>query len=73
MYLKHSPRVIRTTIQRLEKKGCIRRIEFKNGRGGWTRYELPESIYHEVLRSETSNKPATNPQQSGNRTGNKPL
>jgi hypothetical protein len=67
MSLKRSTGAIRTTIQRLEKKGCLLRAGFKNGRGGWSRYELPDSIYHDVLRSETSNKLATNSQQSGNK------
>jgi hypothetical protein len=65
--LKRSTGAIRTTIQRLEKKGCLLRAGFKNGRGGWSRYELPDSIYHDVLRSETSNKVATNSQQTGNK------
>ncbi|MFZ3068678.1 MAG: hypothetical protein WA253_11075 [Gammaproteobacteria bacterium] len=67
MSLKRSAGAIRTTIQRLEKKGCLFKAEFKNGRGGWSRYELPDSIYHDVLRSETSNKVATNWQQTGNK------
>jgi predicted transcriptional regulator len=67
MSLKRNAGAIRTTIQRLEKKGCLLRAGFKNGRGGWSRYELPDSIYHEVLRSETGNKVATNLQQSGNK------
>lgn len=67
MSIKRNTGAVRTTIQRLEKKGCLLRAGFKNGRGGWTRYELPDNIYHEVLRSETSNKVATNQQQSGNK------
>jgi predicted transcriptional regulator len=67
MSLKRSTGAIRTTIQRLEKKGCLQRAGFKNGRGGWSRYELPDSIYHDVLRNETSNKLATNWQQTSNK------
>jgi predicted transcriptional regulator len=67
MSLKHSTGTIKTTIQRLEKKGCLLRVGFKNGRGGWSRYELPDNIYHDVLRSETDNKVVTKWQQSGNK------
>jgi predicted transcriptional regulator len=48
------------TIQRLEKKRLLKRAEFKNGRSGWTKYELPEFIYQEVLHAETQDKPKTN-------------
>jgi hypothetical protein len=65
--IKHSTGSIRTTLQRLEKKECLLRVGFKNGRGGWSRYELPDSIYHDVLRSETGNKLATNSQQTSNK------
>jgi len=70
--LKHSAGAIKTTIQRLEKKGCIARVEFKNGRGGWSRYELPDSIYHDVIRSESDNKLATNREQTGNKVASQP-
>jgi predicted transcriptional regulator/gas vesicle protein len=65
--LKRNIGAVRTTIQRLEKKGCLERVEFKNGRGGWSRYEIKESIYHDALRNETGNKLATNWQQTGNK------
>lgn len=71
MSLKRSTGAIRTTIQRLEKKGCLLRAGFKNGRGGWSRYELPDSIYHDVLRSETSNKVATEPKTKWQQSSNK--
>jgi hypothetical protein len=70
--LKCSPSVIKTTIQRLEKKGCLLRVAFKNGRGGWSKYELPDNVYHDVLRSETANKVATNWQQTDNKVATKP-
>jgi len=69
--LKRSTGAVRTTIQRLEKKGCLVKVEFKNGRGGWSRYEVPDSIYHDVLRSETGNKAATNWQQNSNKVATK--
>lgn len=70
--LKCSTGVVKTTIQRLEKKGCLLRKEFKNGRGGWSKYELPDNIYHDAVRSETDNKLATNWQQTDNKLATKP-
>lgn len=71
-YLKTSSGSIKTTIQRLENKGCIKRAEFKNGRGGWSKYELLEGTFREMLQLETENKLTTNWQQSDNKVGAKP-
>jgi predicted transcriptional regulator len=65
--LKRRTGAVRTTIQRLQKKGYLCRTGSKNGRGGWTQYEVTDHIYHEVLRNETSNKLATNWQQTSNK------
>lgn len=70
--LKCSAGVVKTTIQRLEKKGCLLRKEFKNGRGGWSKYELPDSIYHDAIRTETDNKLTTKWQQTDNKVATKP-
>lgn len=70
--LKRDTGVIKTTIQRLEKKGYLIRVKFKNGRGGWSQYEVPDSIYHDALRIESDNKVATNRQQSGNKVATEP-
>lgn len=48
------------TIQRLVKKGVIIRFQYKQGRGGWTRYLLPDSIYQEIIYTENQNKLRTN-------------
>jgi hypothetical protein len=70
--LKTSPGSVKTTLQRLEAKGYILRVAFKNGRGGWSRYELPEAIFRELLQLETENKLETNWQQSDNKATAKP-
>jgi predicted transcriptional regulator len=70
--LKRSIGAVKTTIQRLEKKGCLIRVGFKNGRGGWSRYEVPDYIYHDALRNETENKVATKWQQSDNKPVSQP-
>ena len=40
---------LKKSIQRLENKGFINRINFKSGRDGWTVYSIPTSIYKELL------------------------
>lgn len=39
---------IKKTIQRLTKEDLLIRKSYKNGRGGWTIYELPEEVYKEL-------------------------
>lgn len=39
----------RKAIQRLVAKGFIVREAFKDGRGGWTKYELKEEAYKTLL------------------------
>jgi hypothetical protein len=70
--LQTSSGSVKTTLQRLETKGCILRVAFKNGRGGWSRYELPEAIFRELLQLETENKLETKWQQTGNKLGTQP-
>jgi len=70
--LKTTPHSAKVSLQRLEAKGFVRRTRFKNGRGGWAVFELPEGIYQALSVRETRNKLATNWQQTGNKTGNKP-
>lgn len=43
---------VKKSIQRLEKKRILLRAGFKNGRGGWTRYELADQVYNEILYTE---------------------
>ena len=71
-YMKCSVGTAKTTLQRLEAKGYIIRKEFKNGRGGWSRYEIPEKLFHELLQRETDNKLVTNRQQTDNKPASQP-
>ena len=63
---------VKNTLQHLEKKGIVTRYKFKNGRGGWTQYELPDVIYNEILQLETDYKPAINWLESGYKVDSKP-
>lgn len=65
--LKASCGCIKTTIQRLEAKGAVVRVGFKNGRGGWSKYTIPDLLFQELLQYESNNKSAANWQQAYNR------
>jgi hypothetical protein len=67
-----SKRAVKVTLQRLEAKGVVEFINFKNGRGGWTDYQLPDDVFQEALRAESDNKAATNWQQSYNKVTAQP-
>ena len=85
--LKTTTGSVKTTLQRLESKGNILRVNHKNGRGGWSQYELSDQSYRELLliesenrtlpsfeveNKETDNKPTTKWQQSGNKVTAEP-
>ncbi|MEO5969124.1 MAG: hypothetical protein ABIQ95_04290 [Bdellovibrionia bacterium] len=53
-----------SAIQRLEKKSVLERVEFKNGRGGWTKYSLKKDIFSEIYQSESTFKLSSNLVQS---------
>ena len=46
----------RKAIQRLEEKKFINRSSFKDGRGGWTKYELKEELYKSLLLDNRTGK-----------------
>lgn len=54
----------RKAIQRLEEKGFIVRGAFKDGRGGWTKYELKEEVYKTLLLDNRTGKLEPNISQS---------
>jgi hypothetical protein len=66
-FVKTSESCIKVSLQRLEAKGVVRRAAFKVGRGGWSRYELPDAVFQELLHDETGNKPTTKWQQTDNK------
>jgi hypothetical protein len=69
--METSSNSIKTTIQRLETKRCLIRKEYKNGRGGWAKYEIPENIFREIVDYETDNKLTTKWQQTDNKVATK--
>jgi predicted transcriptional regulator len=62
---------IKTSISRLCEKGFISINSFKNGRGGWTVYEISDSVYKELLQMETQHKLHTNYTQSRDKLNTK--
>jgi hypothetical protein len=63
---------VQKSIQRLEQKQILFRIEFRPGRGGWTVYELPESTWNQILQTETSDKLRTNLGQTSDKPKTEP-
>ena len=63
---------VKTSIRRLEEKGVTKRAEYRNGRGGWSRYELPENVFREMLQLETGHKLNTNRTQTGHKPDTQP-
>jgi hypothetical protein len=57
---KTSISATKKAIQRLIEKKILLRAEYKDGRSGWTRYELPASIYNALLHEETGAKVESN-------------
>lgn len=63
---------VQKTIQRLENKKIILRNNFKNGRGGWTQYELSDTIFQEIIQEETQSKLRTNLGQTQDKPRSEP-
>lgn len=63
---------VQKTIQRLENKHIILRNNFKNGRGGWTQYELSDVIFQEIMHEETQSKLRANLGQSQDKLRSQP-
>lgn len=59
---------VKTTLRRLQTKNFIKRITFKNGRGGWSKYEVPGNLYSEIMQLETEHKLNTNRAQTEHKT-----
>lgn len=62
--LKASIGTIKSAIRRLENKQLLTRAEYKNGRGGWSKYSIPEHLFQELLQIETGSKVVANWYQS---------
>ncbi len=63
---------IKNSLVRLEEKRFITRLEYKAGRGGWSRYKLSDSIYSELLFLERTHKLDTNETQIKHKTFTEP-
>jgi|GEM_PF-1093828 len=49
-------KTVKNAINRLIKKKILFRNSFKNGRGGWTIYAIPNYIFQEILNFENKSK-----------------
>ena len=64
---------VKMTTNRLREKGVIETIDQKEGRGGFTKYRITDSVYQEILHCETDNKRITNGIQTDNKWLSKPI
>ncbi|MCB0421776.1 MAG: hypothetical protein KDD61_12325 [Bdellovibrionales bacterium] len=54
--LETSAQVAKMVVHRLIKKGFVRRVDSKKGRGGWTKFGLSRQVYQQLLLGERDNK-----------------
>ena len=62
---------VKTTIRRLQTKKLINRIDFKIGRSGWSRYEVPNDLFSEIMQLETEHKINAYEKQTGHKPNTK--
>lgn len=60
------------TLQRLEQKAFLTRSAYRDGRGGWTKYELGKDIFQDLLRAETEDKLETKWRHTGDKVATQP-
>jgi hypothetical protein len=65
--LKTTIGTTKNTIHRLVSKGLIEKYEFKNGRGGWTKYKLRNKTYNDMLQNESDSKLVAQSQESSSK------
>ena len=54
--LNSTKSAVRKAFQRLEQKQCLLRTFFKDGRGGWSEYSIPDTVYSSLLYEESRAK-----------------
>lgn len=70
-HCKNNMLSIKKSLQRLEIKYIVFRKEFKNGRGGWSRYSLNEITVQEILQHELSSPFNLHKETNRRQTGDK--
>ena len=68
---RHTVKTVKNAINRLVKKEILFRNGFKNGRGGWTIYSIPNDVYQEILNLESGGKTISNWEQTGSKLASK--
>ena len=66
-FCKTTAKSAQESIRRLQQKCFLNREKFKNGRGGWTQYSIPESVFKELSQLESYNKLPTKLPQTTNK------
>lgn len=66
-FCKTTAKSAQESIRRLQQKCFLNREKFKNGRGGWTQYSIPESVFKELSQLDSYNKLPTKLPQTTNK------
>jgi len=64
---------VKMAVNRLVDKGILLRESFKNGRGGWTVYSIPNNVYQEMFSLDAHDKLISNQYQSDIKLVTKPI
>ena len=67
--LNSTKSAVRKAIQRLEEKQCLKRASYKDGRGGWSEYLIPDATYSAILFNESRVKVESNISQTRAKVG----
>ncbi len=59
---------VKTSVKRLKEKGFIIIESYKDGRGGWVRYQLNGKLYNDILHYEECKPILTNGTQTEHAT-----
>ena len=71
--LETSSGTLKNAILRLQKKNVLSKHSYKNGRGGWTQYQINDVIYQDLLQHESDSKVVANYKQSDSKVVAQPV
>ena len=71
--LETSSGTVKNAILRLQKKHILSKHNHKNGRGGWTQYQINDATYQDLLQHESDSKVVANYEQSGSKVVAEPV
>lgn len=64
---------IKTSILRLKHKNYVKQVGFKNGRGGWTKYELHKQLHADIIHYYMYSNKTLNGEQTSDKLHSQPI